>query len=91
MARGDGESTTKLYGHGFDPDVCEGCPYHEYFREDADGGLIQKLGNMVAGDESGYWGCGICGCPTQAGLLLDQLQAPPEGCVRLDGHRRRSE
>lgn len=74
-------------GFGFDPEVCEGCPHHTFYEKgDDDAGIIQKLGNLVAGNKEGYWGCGLCGCPTQEGLLLDRLGSPPEDCPRLDQH-----
>lgn len=34
--------------------------------------------------------CGLCGCPTLPGLLLDKLQMTPEDCVRQSEHERRS-
>lgn len=78
-------------GFGFDPDVCEGCPHHTFYKkEDGSGGIVERLGNILAGEEEdgeqGYWGCGLCGCPTQEGMVMDRTGMPPRECPRLDGH-----
>lgn len=32
--------------------------------------------------------CTLCGCPTVAFGPMDLSDAPPESCIRLDGHAR---
>lgn len=81
----------KEIGHGFDPDVCEGCPEHTVF--DGDGnemGTVERAANILTGG-GGYKGCGLCGCPTKKGLILDRLQAVPEDCLRKEEHKRASQ
>jgi hypothetical protein len=31
--------------------------------------------------------CSICGCPTEAGLLMDRLGMPPAECPRVEQHK----
>lgn len=75
-------------GFGFDPDVCDGCPHHKFYTKgNDDNGIIEKIANRIAGDKDGYWGCSLCGCPTQEGMLLDRTGMPPKKCPRLDQHK----
>jgi len=69
-------SESHLFGHGFDPDVCEGCPHKT---TDAEGGLLGALADALGEDK-----CGLCGCPLSN---LSAFQAPPESCIRLPQHR----
>lgn len=78
----------KIPGHGFNPDVCEGCPKHVFYEsDDEDRSLVERISDTITATEKGYWGCSICGCPTADGLLMDRLNAPPEDCVRLPRHK----
>lgn len=77
----------KPKGFGFDPDACKGCPKRKFVRKGDEDGLIERIGNMIAGNKKGYYACGLCGCPTEGGMLMDRRQQPPENCVRLEQHR----
>jgi len=78
----------KLYGHGFNPDVCEGCPHHTFYSDDdEDRSLVERIGDLITATENGYWGCGLCGCPTAEGMPMDRFDSPPEDCVRLPAHK----
>lgn len=88
MPRGDGEDTSKEWGNGFSPDVCEGCPHHEFHEKNSDGGdsIIERVGNAITQGKDGYWRCGICKCPTGENKTLDITNAPPAGCPYLVEH-----
>ena len=72
----------KLWGHGFDQDVCDGC---EYKNADAEG-FVASTAQKVS-EAAGKDNCGLCGCP------LVNLKAisngPPEDCPRTEQHRGR--
>jgi NAD-dependent dihydropyrimidine dehydrogenase PreA subunit len=79
----------KLLGHGFNPDVCEGCPKHTFYEsDDEDRSLVERIGDAITATEEGYWGCGLCGCPTGRGLMLDISNSVPEDCVRKEQHKK---
>lgn len=69
----------KGYGEKFDPSA-EKMPKGFGFDPDACEGCPNR------GDES-LKPCGLCGCPTIAGLLMDRRRQPPAECPRLDEHR----
>lgn len=64
-------------GFGFDPSVCESCPHHEEREKGV--GPVSKT----------YMACGLCGCPTAAGMPMDRFGMPPADCPRLDMHEGR--
>lgn len=76
----------KRAGFGFDPDVCEGCEHHTFFRDDDAEGLIERAGQLLTKEPDGYWGCGLCKCPTAPGMPMDRFGTPPAECPYLDAH-----
>lgn len=68
------------FGHGFDRDVCEGCPHKNAQAEGVKARAAQAVGQLAGQDT-----CGICGC-TLLMLSIVSGGSPPVGCPRLDQH-----
>lgn len=73
---------------GFDPDVCEGCPMRVTSKADVTPEMHAAVQSMPNAIISRMLPCGLCGCPTRSGLLMDQTGRPPEDCWRIDEHGR---
>lgn len=70
----------KLWDHGFDADVCNGCPHKNGEADGVVGTAAQKFSETVGEDY-----CGLCGCPLKN--LKAISNGPPEDCPRTAVHK----
>lgn len=71
---------SKLWGHGFDSEVCDGCPHKNGSPDGVIGQAAEKV-SKAAGEDY----CGLCGCPL---VNLEAISnGPPENCPRTEQHR----
>lgn len=76
---------------GFDPDVCVGCPMRVLSKADVTDEMDRKVKMMPERALQSSMPCGLCGCPTMKGGMLDRSGRPPGGCLRIGEHERRGD